>query len=254
MEAPNLRQNDRVLTVCVMLATVVVIVVNFLAATGRINGVMPNEISDKDPTVITPAGWAFSIWSVIYAGLIGFSILQLMPSRRARFARARVPFLVSCLANCMWILFWHHFHIGMCAVVIALLAASLVWVNIALEKPVGAVETIFTKGVFGLYAGWVTVAMLVNFAVYLVSSGVETSIAAWDTIGILLLALALGITILVRIYLHNFMFPLAVAWAAAAIGANQSGNTPIVVATAVLCMAALIISGSVVTELKSTYP
>jgi hypothetical protein len=56
----------------------------------------------------------------------------------------------------------------------------------------------------------------------------------------------------VRIGLRNFVYPLPIAWAAAGTGANQSGNTPIVVAAAITCILCLIISGTVVTELKSS--
>jgi len=240
------------MAVLVMLVTLVVIVVNFLAATGYINGVLPNEISDKYPTVITPAGWAFSIWSLIYLGLIGFSILQFVPSRMANFASVRVPYLVTCVLNCAWILLWHHFHTGICAAVITLLLASLFWVNLRLEQPASFLETTFAKGVFGLYTGWVTVATMVNLLVYLVSAGADLSATAWNVIGILCLALAVVAAIFVRVGLRNFVYQLPIAWAAAGIGANQSGNTPIVVAAAITCVACLVISGTVVTELKGS--
>ncbi len=237
----------------VMLATLAVVVVNFLAATGRINGVLPNEISDKYPTVITPAGWAFSIWALIYVGLIAFSILQFLPSRIAEFRRVRVPYLLSCLLNCTWIMLWHHFQIGGSVIVIVLLLGSVFWVNSSFEKPGSFIEGTLTKGVFGLYAGWVTVASLVNVLVYIVYSGVEWSTTVWNVVGILCLVIAFAATIAVRISLRNFIYPLAVAWAATAIGAAQSGkSTAIVVTTALVCIACLIVAGAVVTELRDS--
>lgn len=236
-----------------MLATLVMVAVNYLAATAYINGVMPNEISDKYPTVITPAGWAFSIWALIYVGLIGFSILQLLPSRLAEFGRVRVPYIVSCVLNCTWIFFWHHFYVGICAAMIALLLASLLWLNARLETPRSFAATIFSKGVFGLYAGWVTVATLLNLLVFIVSLGVDWSNAVWNVVGILCLVIALGAAVMVRVSLRNFIYPLSVAWAAAAIGANQSGkNTAIVVATALVCIGCLIVAGTVVTDLRDS--
>ena len=248
----NLPANDRFFAVLVMLATLVVIVANFLAATGHINGVRPNEISDRYPTVITPAGWAFSIWSLIYLGLIAFSIYQLLPARIAEFGRLRLPYIVSCILNCTWIIFWHHFHTGVCTVVIALLLASLFWVNARLAPPTTFGESILARGVFGLYAGWVTVATLVNLLLYLVSEGIDLDRSSWNLIGIVCLVLALLAAVAARIVLRNFIYPLPIAWAAAAIGANQSGNTPIVVAAAIVCIGCLIISGTVVTELKGS--
>ena len=240
------------MAVLVMLATIAVIVVNSLAATGWVNGVRPNEISDKYPTVITPAGWAFSIWSLIYAGLIAFSVYQLLASKMGRFATIRIPYLVSCVLNCAWILFWHHFHTGLCAIVIVLLLATLFWINLRLEPADNFLEALLTKGVFGLYAGWVTLATFVNVIVYFVSIEVNLTSSTWNVIGILCLALALLAAAAVRIGLRNFVYPLPIAWAAAGIGANQSGNTPVVVAAAITCILCLIISGTVVTELKSS--
>ena len=237
----------------VMLATLATVAVNFLAATGRINGVAPDEVSNQFPTIITPAGWAFTIWSLIYAGLIAFSIFQLLPSRLAEFRNVRIPYIVSCTLNCAWILLWHHFQIGLCAIVIALLLASLIWVNSILDTPGSFIEALMTKAVFGLYAGWVTVATLVNAAVYLVSRNVEWSPAIWTMFGITCLIIAAAAALIARISLRNFVYPLAVAWAAAAIGANQSGkNTAIVVTTAIVCIGCLIIAGSIVTELRDS--
>jgi hypothetical protein len=250
---PETRSAGRFAAILVMLSTIATVVVNFLAATGHINGVAPNEISDRYPTVLTPAGWTFSIWSLIYVGLIAFSVYQLLPSKVARFTRVRVPYIVSCVLNCAWILLWHHYHIGICAVVIALLLVSLFWVNLSIEKPVSLVETLVVKGTFGLYAGWVTLATLVNLLVFLVSTGVEWSVAVWTVVGIVCLAVAAAAAVLVRVRLGNFVYPLAVAWAAAGIGANQSGkSTAIVVATAIVCIGCLIVSGSVVTELRDS--
>ncbi|HEY2847958.1 MAG TPA: hypothetical protein VGI80_09075, partial [Pyrinomonadaceae bacterium] len=97
-----------------------------------------------------------------------------------------------------------------------------------------------------------TVATLVDLVVYFVSSGPEIPTAAWDAVGIVLLGVAVVAAIVVRITLRNFVYPLPIAWAAAGIGANQSGNTPIVVASAIACIACLIVSGTVVTELKGS--
>ena len=57
--------NDKFRSYLVPLATLGTIAFNWLAAVGRVNGVSPDVISDKYPTPITPAGYAFSIWSLI---------------------------------------------------------------------------------------------------------------------------------------------------------------------------------------------
>ena len=92
---------------------------------------------------------------------------------------------------------------------------------------------------------------LVNLVAFLIYADVNASPATWNIIGIGCLAAAVIAAIIVRITLRNFVYPLPIAWASAAIGAKQSGNTPIVVTAAIACVACLILSGSIVTELSS---
>src|SRR4051794_35270801 len=110
---------DRLRSILVMLATLVTIAFNALAAVGHINNVTPAEISARYPTVFTPAGYAFSIWSLIYLCLIAFSIYQVLPSKLERFRGVRTLYIASCVLNCAWIYFWHHGYIGLCVLIIA---------------------------------------------------------------------------------------------------------------------------------------
>ena len=67
----------------VILATyVVTVVVNGLAVALPLNGQTTAEISDRYPTLVTPAGYVFSIWSLIYLALLIFSVYQALPSQR----------------------------------------------------------------------------------------------------------------------------------------------------------------------------
>ena len=55
-----------------------------------------------------------------------------------------------------------------------------------------------------------------------------------------------GIAVAVRFGLSNYVFPLAVAWAAAAIAVKQSGNTAIVITSAICVIACLLLAASYV--------
>jgi len=77
-----------------VLAFMAVIIVNGLAAsTTLIGGKNTAQISDKNPTLITPAGYVFSIWSVIYILLAIFVVFQLLPGERRRELREKVGWL-----------------------------------------------------------------------------------------------------------------------------------------------------------------
>lgn len=240
--------NDKFRSYLVPLATFGTIAFNWLAAVGRVNGVSPSDISDKYPTPITPAGYAFSIWSVIYLGMIAFSIYQMLPRNAARFRSIRSLYIMTCALNCGWIYMWHSDQIAICLVLIFLLAVCLFLINLNLKVTTGPGEYWLAKAPFSIYFGWVTAATLVNFAILLVQMNI--SVSPWLGIGLILFAAALGV--ILRIRLVNYLYPLAIAWALTAIGVKQSGQTLIVAAAAIGTIACLIASLSFVVGLPST--
>ena len=233
-------------------ATVGVIAFNFLAATGRLNGVDTGAISDKYTTPVTPAGYAFSIWSLIYTGLIAFSVWQLLPANRARFANIRSFYILSCALNCGWLYMWHSEQIAICSLLLLLLAVTLFFINLYLRRTEGPGDYWLAKAPFGIYFGWVTAATLVNFAILMVYWRVDLSVTAWTIISVALILLAATLGVLIRIRLNNYLYPLAVAWALTAIGVKQSGHTLVVVATAIGTIACLIASLSFVLNMPSS--
>ncbi|KAJ3046860.1 hypothetical protein HK097_000444 [Rhizophlyctis rosea] len=89
------------------------IAVNVLAATTtRLNGVQTGTISDENPSMVTPAGWAFGIWIVIYAFLILFTVIHLLPqtylSHTLNISSGSLLFTLLNLLNIAWLLCWHY--------------------------------------------------------------------------------------------------------------------------------------------------
>src|SRR5437764_12012194 len=153
---------DRMLAIAVLVATLATIGVNAIAALGLINGVTPATISERHPSLITPAGYAFSIWSLIYLGLMAFSIYQLLPAASGALLRVRWPYLASCILNIAWLWCWHYGQIAVCLVLIILLAAVLAIIVKEFAAQTTFREAALTKAPFGIYFGWVTCAALVN--------------------------------------------------------------------------------------------
>ena len=230
-------------------ATLGVIVFNWFSATGRL-GSDTGAISAKYPTLLTPAGYAFSIWSLIYVGMIAFSIYQMLPANLARFRAVRSFYILSCALNCAWLYFWHREQIVICFVVIAALCALLGLICYHLRDPESLADTWAAKGPFGIYFGWVTAATLVNLSIMLkfmnAIPGSETALA------VVLILIAAGFGILVRAKLTNYFYPVAIAWALTAIAVKQSGQTLIVTAAAVGVIACLIAALSFVVNLPSS--
>ncbi|MEQ1605661.1 MAG: TspO/MBR family protein [Pyrinomonadaceae bacterium] len=239
-------------TILLLVATIGTIIFNGLAAMGRVNGVTPEVIYGKYPTVLTPAGYAFTIWSLIYLGLLAFSIYQMLPRNLVRFRSVRSLYVISCVLNCSWIYFWHREQIGVCFGLIFALLVTLIVILVQFARSADASGTIFTKGVFGLYSGWVTAAMLVNFAVMLKYYGVELSPTVSSLLGAAALMLAVAMAVFMRFQLRNYLYAFAVAWAATAIAVKQSGNTVIVIAASICVIVCLVLAASFVMNQKST--
>jgi hypothetical protein len=248
----EINPRDRMQAILVIVATIAVIVFNALAAMGYVNGITPAQISAKYPTPLTPAGYAFSIWSLIYLGLLMFSIHQMLPRHLQRYRPLRSLYIFSCLLNCGWIFFWHREQIALCAAIILLLAATLWLIRYKLRPYNTTGDTWLAKAPFGIYAGWVTAASMVNIFVLVTYLNVSISSYSANLLAITLVALATAAAVIARVVLRDFLFPLAVAWAFTAIAVKQGGNTAIIVAGAVGVVVCLITAGSIVTQLRDS--
>ena len=242
--------NDKIQPFLVIVATVGMIVFNYFAATGILGGTATNVVSDKFPTPITPAGYAFAIWSLIYFGCLVFSIYQALPSQIAKFRGLRRIYIVSCVANCAWLYFWSQEMIVVCLGVILFLLGTLAVINFKLKIAETYGEYWFAKFPFGIYFGWVTAATLVNAMIALVYLGIPMGYSIYLGAAFIFVAGILGV--LVRLKFTNHFYPLAIAWALTAIAVKQSGKTMIVATAAVAVIACLIAALSFVMNLPSS--
>ncbi len=246
---PN--NNQRIRQILVIVATFVVIFVNYLAAKGYINHKTPEAVSDKYPTLITPSGYAFAIWSLIYFGLAVFSIYQALPKNTARYANIRTVYILNCAANCAWIYLWHYEQILASSVVMLVLLGTLVFINVKLLKTESTIEYWLARVPFNTYFGWITVATILNFTVALVYLDVKTSNSTASILASILIIAATLLGIIIRFKLVNIAYPLTIAWALTAIAIKQSGQTMIVVCAAFSVIALLVFALSILIQTKT---
>jgi len=243
---------DRLRSLLALAATLGMIGFNWLSAAGRVGGGDTGAISDRYPTLVTPAGYSFSIWTLIYFGMIAFSIYQMLPANVSKFRAVRSLYIFSCALNCAWLYFWHAGEIVVCFVIILALAGVLLAINYYVRQPRSPVESLVTNAPFGLYFGWVTAAALVNFAIMLKFLNVELTPTAESAVAVALILIAALLAVIVRMRLANYLYPVAVAWALTAIAVKQSGQTAVVVAAAAGVVACLIAALSFVLTMNST--
>jgi benzodiazapine receptor len=220
-----------------IVAFVATVIVNGLAgSTTLLGGVNTAEISNANPTLITPAGYVFSIWGIIYVLLAVFVIFQALPSQKEKEYPKKIGwlFVLSSILNIVWLFLWQYQILSMSVVLMFLLLATLIATYLRLNIGKSAVslrEKLAVHVPFSVYLGWITIASIANVAVFLVSEnwgGFGISPETWAT---LIIIVALAITVLVLATRRDIAYGLVVVWALTGIAVNQSGNQSIVTLT-----------------------
>ena len=217
-----------------ILALLGVLSVNSLANILPINGMNTGEVSALYPSLFTPAGFTFSIWSVIYLLLIGFVIAQFSIQSKPYFTELSLWLLATCIFNMSWILVWHYQLVYASVLIMLLLLFSLtkIFLLIQQNKLTTWKEKFFIKLTFTFYLSWICVATIANISALLVSLAWEggfLSPSSW-TITMISVASLVGIFITERY--RDPAFLLVLIWAFFGIYRKWSGteNNPIAIA------------------------
>ena len=209
------------------IALVFTIIFNYLSNTGIFNGKTIANVSNQYQNLFTPAGYAFSIWGLIYLLLIGFvfytgrSLFKPSQNEADGFVeKIGWWFVVSCIANCAWILTWLYGFTGLSVIVLLVAFISLLMMVLeALKYNASSAQKWFINFPFQIYAGWVSVALIAATAAWLTKIG-------WNGLGISEITWTIILMIIASI-IHLFMtwkknapvFAFVAVWALVAIAA-----------------------------------
>lgn len=157
------------------IALIITIVINYLSNTGLLNGNTMKIVSNKYFNYFTPAGYAFSIWGLIYLGLLGFvfySWRSLLKEREEDSILLKIGwwFVISCCANSLWVIAWLYDYTGLSVVIMAILLISLLKIIVRTNMELDAhplKKYLFVFWPFALYSGWISVAIIANIAAFL---------------------------------------------------------------------------------------
>ncbi len=240
-----------------ILATLAVIAVNAAANIVPINGVSTGEVSARYPTGFTPAGWVFSIWSIIYLGLMAFGVFAArVPAGRAARVRGIEPaYLVSCLANATWIFMWHYEQIAASLVLMFILLGSLLFIYVRLRSgPASSIgERLCVDTPFSLYLAWINTATLANLAAWFYDLGVYPFALPMQDWAILTVVTATAIYTAIGVRTGDPVYTAVFAWASLGI-VMQSLETARAVrlAAAAGCVVMVVVSLVSVVRIRSS--
>ncbi len=194
-----------------------------------------------DATLIAPAGPAFGIWTVIYLGLVGYTIWQ-WRATSLRVGRTRWPAVASIGLNGLWLLVVQAGWLWASVVVIAALLVVLGLLVRRLtdaERASGWVERVLLDGTFGLYLGWVAVATCANITAYLSAVGVRLPSPAADVAAVVLIVAVAGVAVWLAARLGGrWAVAAAMAWGLGWIAVGRFTGDPGSLPTAVAAVAA----------------
>lgn len=241
-----------------ILAFVLTVAVNSLAGgTTILGGKLTSEISDSNPTLVTPAGYVFSVWGVIYVLLGIFVIYQAVINQSERGFARRIGwlFVLSSVLNICWLFLWQFEYLALSVVLMFLLLATLIAIYLRLgigKSTVSMREKLAVHVPFSVYLGWITIASIADVAVTLVYLGWDRFGISAETWAILIIAVALAITLLVVVTRRDIAYGLVVVWALLGIAAKQSSNQNIVLVseTSALVVAITLVASVFYSRLK----
>ncbi|MDQ0643287.1 tryptophan-rich sensory protein [Microbacterium murale] len=244
-------KSDRVRRIVVALS-VAGAVVAALFGSGLLGGTpMPEAAGGAfaaDATVLAPAGVAFAIWSVIYLGLVGYALWQLVPAQAAKPLHRSVGYGVaaSALLNAVWIMCVQAWRIAESFVIIVILLGVLLvtFVRVCRRRRRGTIaEIVLVDGTIGLYLGWVTVAAAANLAAWLAAVGMDEWTKAPGTPGVITLIVT-GLIAAFTAWRGGRLAPAAAtAWGLVWIAVGrwaENPAAPVVASTAVVLAVAVL--------------
>eukprot|EP00419_Tripos_fusus_P045982 CAMPEP_0172818508 /NCGR_PEP_ID=MMETSP1075-20121228/13971_1 /TAXON_ID=2916 /ORGANISM="Ceratium fusus, Strain PA161109" /LENGTH=269 /DNA_ID=CAMNT_0013658879 /DNA_START=31 /DNA_END=840 /DNA_ORIENTATION=+ len=173
-------------------------VVTYLSLTG-IFGMTNTELSKKYQTIITPVGWAFSIWGPIFIWEGIFAVSQMVPA----FRDSPVPQLVTpwwcaaCAFQVIWSIVFARELIVLSLICMLGILVSLIGLIVYVDSNVGRLEPkeyFLLRAPFSLHAGWIVAASAVNTNV--LADAFQASMSSLLAFGVVSLGVVFTVVVL----------------------------------------------------------
>ncbi len=206
-------------------SVILVIIISYFANAMRLNNNTIGSLSSQYENLFTPAGYAFSIWSIIYISLIAYMFFQLKRAFKNSGETDFIPetgpwFAIANFANAVWVLVWLYEYTFLSVILMLVVLLSLIKsiINTKMELWDAPLKIIaFVWWPICLYAGWISLATIANIAAYLAKIGWDGWFLTEVQWTLLMIFIAVVLNILV-IYKRNMReFALVGVWGLIAI-------------------------------------
>jgi hypothetical protein len=196
--------------------------------------------------LLTPPGYVFAIWGLIYLGMFTLGVMQALPAGRdnPRYQKARVPLIVNMAFNFAWIAAWGSLNTPLSLPLIVGQLLSAIWIFLSLEanrqRPARGIEG-FIQVASGAYVTWLTLATVLNAScvlVYYKWTGFGIADANWAVV-MMVIATLIGL-LEIRIW-RSVMFSAVFTWAFTGIALKANQPTLVVVVASLIALMFLVL-------------
>ncbi|MHA0857096.1 tryptophan-rich sensory protein [Paenibacillus sp. CMAA1364] len=221
-----------------LISFLAMIAINALANTTLLGGRTTSDVSDMYPTYLTPAGYAFSIWSLIYILLAGFIYYQFRQynAHRESVQVIGIWFTLSCIINIVWLLLWQYLYIELSVLAMIFLLLTLIVLyrrTRRLTRPT-IIEYWLVQLPFTLYLSWISVATILNISIALTKNNWGGFGLEETTWAVIMLCVGAVLCIMVSSPYRDSVFPLVFVWAYIAIAMEQKSHEQVFLAACIL--------------------
>jgi hypothetical protein len=229
------------------------IALNYYANVHPFKGQTMGEVSAKNPTLLTPANYAFSIWGLIFLALVVYAGWQLLPAQRQNPLPDVVarPLTIASLATAAWVVVFSQERIVLSLVVMLIILVALAIAYGEAQDLIQAKVARYWAGIpLGLYLGWISVATTINLTVVL-SLSVHLGASQEVTVAYGVIAIVVILALIIARVFQDRAFPLMVAWALVGIWRARLGEVPDLAWVALAAAVATTLFGFVLAQVGS---
>jgi hypothetical protein len=179
-----------------------------------------------------PAGYVFAtIWPVIYLGLIGLAIYQVLPAQadNDRFRQAMPVLAVNMIFNASWVFAFNYellnFWPSLLIIAVMLVTAAMVYVRLNVGQAPDASRTEKILWIpLAMYFAWLTVATVANITIILIELGWQGFGIAYPTWGVIMIGVGVLLSIGLTYLLKEPTFLAVYAYAFAGVVVRYQGD------------------------------
>lgn len=179
------------------------------------------DLSDKYQTIVTPSGFTFSIWGIIFAFQGVFSVIQMLSAYRDNILvqeGVQYWYFIACMFQSAWTFAFGYEVIWLSTTMMGGILISLA-ILVRLQSKIESEPSLRIKDFwllkfpFSIHCGWIAAAFAVNVNVLVLDAGTQARGQEIWAFNSLLYAVLVAVCALVYLKPPDFTIPSVLVWA-----------------------------------------